>query len=145
MNEQRDLTGYTQAEIAHMERVEQQGLLHEEICWLGDQGKGQDVKDVALAALERLQWLNQQVTALVQRAAYWEARAAGAEAIVEHQVIERDKILDDYSEYIRAVQDGTHRDVKALVEETHQAAFDQFQQNAERLMDMAQKLRGAGD
>jgi hypothetical protein len=136
-----DLTGYTKAEIEHMERVEQQGLLHEEICWLADQSKAEGVREVGLAALQRLGWLNQQTAILVKLAAYWEARATGAEAIVEHQVKSRDLILDEYAEYIKSVQDGTHKDVQQLVAQTHDAAFEEFQRNHNRLEVLVEKLR----
>jgi hypothetical protein len=142
MTQDIDLTGYTTEEIQHLERVEQQAALFEEINWMGDQLKRDD-RDVALSALNRLQWLNQQNAMLEQKAAQWEAVAKGALASEQQMEKQRDAVLDEYSEYIKAVADGSHADVKALIEETHQAAYDEFQANAQRLMEMAQKLRAA--
>lgn len=141
--DQIDLTGYTAEEIERMQRVEHQAALHEEICWMGDHLKGDD-RDIAHSALNRLAWLNQQNEILAQRAANWEAVANGALASAKEFQTQRDTTLDEYSEYIKEVQAGTHRDVREMLNDAHQEAFEEFQANAGRLMALAQKLRTAG-
>jgi hypothetical protein len=131
---------YTPEEIARMQLIEQQAALHEEICWMGDKLKPEE-RDVALSALNRAQWLNAQREAAEQRAAYWEARAHGAEMIVEEQVKSRDLILDEYAEYIKEVQAGTHKDVQQAVQQAHDDAFVEFQRNRGRLEVLVEKLR----
>jgi hypothetical protein len=141
--DQMDLTGYTQDEIEHMQRVEQKQALHEELHWIVDGLKG-EAKKVMLMAMQRIAFLTHQGDAFETRAVNLKAIAESEAAEGDEYKRQRDMVLDELSEYINAVRAGDHPDVRAHIDQAYQDAFEEYVLNGGRLVALVAKLQIPG-
>jgi hypothetical protein len=128
-------------EIAHAQRTEQMEAIYQELNWISEQPLPEQVKGLMGLLWDRVSFVNQQAEIQEQRTAQWQAIAAGAVATAKEFETQRDKVLDEQSEFIKSIQDGTNPIVKELIAEAYQDAFEEYHHNAGRLVALVEKLR----